>query len=127
MENEHCCTSFSVPEVKMLLLLSYYVIAGVVSLISFTIGIETADLILEQLINYFNCHLGGNDPMCEEFRQRFEDYSDSKLSIISNFLTALITWVNLLFAIHTQDVKWIIRRIKSLCNGERVVSHTTDY
>ena len=127
MENEHGCISFSAPEVKMLLLLSYYVIAGVVSLISFTIGIETADIILEQLINYFNCHLGGNDPMCEEFRQRFEDYSDSKLSIISNFLTALITWVNLLFAIHTQDVKWIIRRIKSLCNGERVVSHTTDY
>jgi len=127
MENEHCCTSFSVPEVKMLLLLSYYVIAGVVSLISFTIGIENVDLILEQLINYFNCHLGGNDPMCEEFRRQFEDYSNSKLGIISNFLTALITWVNLLFAIHTQDVKWIIRRIKSFCNGKRVVTHTTDY
>jgi len=126
MENEHCCISFSVPEVKMLLLLSYYVIAGVVSLISFTIDVENADLILEQLINYFNCHLGGNDPICEEFRWRFEDYSNSKLGIISNLLIALITWVNLLFAIHTQDVKWIIQRIKSFCNGKRVVSHTAD-
>jgi len=127
MENGQCGTSFSAPEVKMLLLLSYYIISGVVSQINFTIGIENSDLFLEEIINYFNCHLGGNDPMCEEFRQRFEDSPNAKLSIISTILIALITWVNLLFAIHTQDVQRIILKIKSFCYGKREDPHTTDY
>ena len=124
MENGQCGTSFGIPEVKMLLLLSYFIIAGVVALISFAIDIENTDLFLEELINYFNCHLGGDDLTCEEFRQRFEDYNNTKLGNISILLMSLITWVNLLFAIHTQDVKWIIQKMKSFCDGKRRESHT---
>ena len=124
MENGQCSISFGIPEVKMLLLLSYFIIAGVMAQISFTIGTENIDLFLEELINYFNCHLGGDDPTCEEFRQRFENYSNAKLGTLSILLMSLITWVNLLFAIHTQDVKWIIQKMKSFCDGRRAESHT---
>ena len=97
-------------------------IIGVVSLIILTVGIDNTDPFLEDLTKYFICHLGGDDPMCEKFRREFEKHDYVKMNVFTYFLIALITWVDLLFAIHSQDVKWLILKIKSFCSSENTKS-----
>ena len=119
------CITFSVPEVKILLLLCYCIAIGVLSLINLTVGVDDTDLFLKDLTNYFVCHLSGDDPMCEQFRQEFEKHDHVKMNAFTYFLIALITWVDLLYAIHSQDVKWLIKRIKSFCSCKKdTKSHT---
>ncbi|XP_065890372.1 uncharacterized protein [Dysidea avara] len=118
------CITFSVPEVKILLLLCYCMIIGVISLINLTVAIDDTDLFLKDLTNYFICHLGGDDPMCEQFRREFEKHDHVKMNVFTYFLIALITWVDLLFSIHSQDVKWMIQKMSSVCSSKNTKSHT---
>jgi len=97
----------------MLSLLCYYIIIGVLSLINLTVGINEIDPFLKDLTNYFICHLGGDDPMCQQFRREFEKHHHVKMNVFTYLLIALIPWVDLLFAIHSQDVKWLIQKMKS--------------
>jgi len=102
---------FSVPEVKILLLLSYFIILGVVSLVNFTFSINDLNPFLDDLFRYFVCELGGDSPLCADIRQEFESHLKPGLNSTTFVLLALITWVHLLFAIQIQDVKKLIQRI----------------
>ncbi|XP_065890808.1 uncharacterized protein [Dysidea avara] len=108
--------NFSVPEVKILLLLSYFIVFGIVSLVNFSISINEADPFLNDLFKYFACHLSGYNPECEDIRQDFEKHLKPGLSGTTYLLLALITWVHLLFAIQAQDVK---KKVKSIITRYR--------
>ena len=106
-----CLAFFSVPEVKILTLLSYYMVFGVVELLNLTISLNNATPFLNDLFKYFECQLMGYDPVCEDRRRQFETHLKPELNGVSYFLFALITWVNLLFAIRGDDMKWLIQKV----------------
>jgi len=99
------CINFSVPKVKILILLSYFVILEIMLLVDFSITINEASPFLDDLFRYFACQLGGYNPMCEDIRQQFEKHLKPEINGATYFLIGLITWVYLLFAIQVQGVK----------------------
>ena len=105
---------FSVPEVKILTMLSYYTVFGIVQSINVTITINDATPFQNELFRYFECQLTGYDPICEDIRRQFEEYTKPELNGLSYSLFAFITWVNLLFAIDRTDVKWLTHKVKSI-------------
>ena len=106
------CINFSVPEVKILILLSYYMIMGTLSLANFTVSIKNASLFLDDVFRYFACQEGGFDPMCEDIRQQFEKHLKPGLNGATYFTVAMIPWVYLLFIIQAENVKGLFQRIK---------------
>ena len=109
--------NFSVPEVKILILLSYFIISGIISLANFSVSINEANPFLDDLFRYFACQLGGLNPDCEVIRQQFERHWKPKLNGTTYLLTGLIAWVYLLFAIQAQHVKKLVQRILSCYHG----------
>ena len=108
-----CLVFFSVPEVKILILLSYYILFGIVLLTHVTITIDEAIPFRNDLFKYLECQLTGYDPICEDIRRQFEKHLKPGLNGLSYFLIAFITWVNLLFAIKGEDVKCLIQKLMS--------------
>ena len=107
------CINFTVPEVKILILLSYFIIFGIMTLVNFSVSINEANPISEDLFRYFACQLGGLNPDCEDIRRQLERHLKPELNGITYLLTGLITWVYLLFAIQAQHVKKLVQRIIS--------------
>ena len=105
---------FSVPEIKILILLSYFIVFGIVSLVNLTITINEADPFLHDLLNYFTCQLDGYNPECEEFRRQFEKHLKPGLNGTSYLLIGLCTWVHVLIATKAQDYKWLNQKVVSL-------------
>ena len=122
------CINFSVPEVKILILLSYFIISGIISLVNFSVSINEANPFLSDLFRYFACQLGGFNPVCEDiFRRQFERHLKPELDATTYFLTGLITWVYLLFYIKTQHVKKLIQGIISCYRGSaKLLIHETN-
>ena len=108
------CINFSVPEVKILILLSYFIILGTLSLVNFTVSIKNTSLFLDDVYRYFACQLSGINPECEVIRQHFEKHLKPELNGATSFTLGLIPWVYLLFIIQGQDVKRLLQRI-TLC------------
>ena len=111
----HCVVDFSVPEVKILLLLSYFIVFGVVSLVNFTFAAINLNPFLDDLYRYFLCELGGNNPLCEDIRRDFESHLNPELNFVTFVLLAMLTWVHLLFAIQFQDIKKLMQRVLLYC------------
>ena len=95
------------PEVKILILLSNFIIFGLVVLVNFSYSITENNSYLEHLYEYFTCQLGGFDPMCEDIRRQFEKHLQPELTALTYLLMGSIT------AIQTQDVKKLIQGIRS--------------
>ena len=104
------------PEVKILILLSYYIILGTLSLANFTVSIKNASLFLDDVFRYFACQIGGFDPICEDIRQHFEKHLKPELNGATYFTVGLIPWVYLLFTIQAENVKGLFQRIKVCYN-----------
>ena len=100
--------NFTVPEVKVLILLSYFVVFGIVSLVNLTITLNEANPFLDDLFKYFACQLGGYNPKCEDFRQQFEKHLKPGLNGSTYLLLGLITWIHILIATKAQDYKWLM-------------------
>ena len=107
------CINFSVPEVKILILLSYFIIFGIIALVNFSVSINKVNPLLNDLFRYFVCQLGGFDPMCEDIRRQFERHLKPELSGTTYLLSSLITWAYLLFIIRgtTQNIKRLVHGI----------------
>ena len=123
--------NFSVPEVKILILLSYFIVFGIMTLVNFSVSINEANPFLDDLFRYFTCQLGGLNPVCEDIRRQFERHLKPELNATTYLLIGLITWVYLLFAIQAQQAKKVIQRIISCCRDSaklltRETSSTSD-
>ena len=84
-------------------------------LINGAITINQATPFQDYLFKYFECQLTGYDPACEDIRHQFEKNLKLELNCVSYLLFAFVTWVNLLFAIKGEDVKWLIQKVTSCC------------
>ena len=105
------CINFSVPEVKILILLSTFIVLGVVALVNLSINITDGQLFMDDVIRYITCQLGGYNPVCEDIRREFEKHLYPGIEITTYFLLGLVSWVYLLFAIHIQDIKRVLQII----------------
>ena len=112
-QGKHHCINFSVPEVKILILLSSFVILGVVVLVNLSINITDGHLLLDGVISYITCQLGGYDPGCEDIREEFEKHLYPGLEGTTYLLLGLVSFLYLLFAIHVQDVKRLFQIVTS--------------
>ena len=97
------------------------------SLANFSVTINEVNPFLNDLFRYFVCQLGGFDPMCEDIRRQFEKHLNPELNDVTYLLIGLITWVYLLFAIQSHDVKTLARKITMYyCGSTKVSSHETN-
>ena len=62
------CINFSVPEVKILLVVSFFVIFGIVTVLDIGINITEDNAFLKDVLRYATCQLDGINPMCEDIR-----------------------------------------------------------
>lgn len=110
--------SFSVPEVKILILSCFFIIFGIVALVNLSIGIRDSDIISDKLFAYFICQARGTigNNTCYEEYDEFEMHLRPELNTATYFLMGLVPWSNLLFAIQVTDIKRIIQRIIHCCN-----------
>ena len=118
-KRKYCCTiKFTVPEVKVLLILCYMVLLGTVVLLNYVIWNNASEKIVHDEIEYFKCQLFGDDPTCESIRHSRSFLESVILPHVNKvvFITvALFSWVQLLLAIQFQDVKRISVKWKGTC------------
>ena len=120
------CINFSVPEVKILILLSTFIILGVVVLVNLSINITDGQLFMDGVIRYITCQLGGYNPMYEDIRREFEKHLYPGIENTTYLLLGLVSWEYLLFAIHIQDIKRVLQIISSCYRATaKVLSSST--
>ena len=124
-EKYHCTMNLSIPEVKVLLLLSYFIVVGIFSLVTFSVVLVNREPFLDDLFRYFICELTGDSPLCENIQEEFESHLHPGLYNTTFVLLALLTWVHLLYAIKLQDIKTSVQRIlsSSYCCGHFKISN----
>jgi len=100
--------------VKILLLSSYFVVFGIITLVTLSISIRDSDIIADSLLNYILCQVRGyTNNSCEAERDELESHLQSELSSISFLLLGLLPWSNLLFAVQFTDVNQILQKMKA--------------
>ena len=112
-QEKRCYINFSVPKVKILILLSTFIIFGVLLSIYYSYAIYQANSLINDLNKYFACQLGGFDPMCEDIRRQFEKHLQPVINVMTYISLGITVVVYLLFAIQARDVKKLIQRIRS--------------
>ena len=113
--------SFSVPEVKILILSCYIIIFGIVALINLSISIRDLNIFLDSLLDYFACQARGYSASntCHEEYEEFEKYLKPELNMVTYLLLGLIPWSNLLFAIQVSDIRKAMHKIAQLCYSNK--------
>ena len=92
-------------EKKILIIFCYYIILGVIGLVTFTFATRNDDRILEEIAGYFTCELPGIDPLNPCDRSRYQALLDPELNCFSYILLGLFPVVNLIFAVNADKLK----------------------
>ena len=95
------------------MLLSTFIVLGVMTLIHMSINITNSHQLTEGVIKYITCQLGGYNPMCEDIRWEFEKHLYPGIANATYLLLGLVSWLYLLFAIHIQDIKRLLQILSS--------------
>ena len=111
------CINFTVPEVKILILLSCFIISGTLTLAYLGIVINETELLLDGIFKYIICQLGGYNLMCEDIRHQFEKYLHTELGVAVALSLGLLSWVYLLFAVQVQDIKRVLQGMATFCHA----------
>ena len=94
-------------ERKILIIICYYVLLGVVALTAFTQNLRTNTEFADELRKYFVCESKGIDPNSPEAcdRSGFERHQMPALTALAFILLALFPAVNLIFAVNSRELK----------------------
>ena len=111
------CINFTVPEVKILIIVSCFIICGTLSLAHLGIAINDTELLLDDIFKYITCQLGGYNPMCEDIRHQFEKHLHLELDIVTFLSLGVLSWVYLLFAVQVQDIKKVLKGMATFCHA----------
>lgn len=106
------CT-ISTPEVKILILLSYFVVFSTVLATQITNSIEDTNSFSENLYAYYLCQMHGENPACNKLQMQYHEITDPELVSTSFIMTGLINWVNLIFPIQFKDIRHFISRVNA--------------
>ena len=96
-------------ETKILLVLCYYAIFGVVSLTSFAVESASQEDLFRIIRQYFVCEAGGSGTECD--RSAFDEIANRELVVVTYLLFGLIPVVNLTFVINWKEAKKFSERI----------------
>lgn len=90
-------------QIKLFIILSYYVIFGVVGLTSYSAGLSARKEREEDLIEYFACEARGSGNSCS--KSEVSQLDIESLVIVSFILTGLYPVVNLIYVIQVTELK----------------------
>jgi len=92
-------------EMKVLIILFYYILLGVCSLTTFSVTSRNMQLFTSGLVSYFLCEsTGTNDgKVCD--RTAFEQFSNPIPAALSFILLGLYPVVNLIYVVNIQELK----------------------
>ena len=104
------------PEAKILVLSCYFIIFGMIALITLSYRIRDAHIILDKLLLYFTCPAGGysSDNTCSAEYDKFVSYLKPELNQATYLLLSLVPWSNILYAVQFTDIN-VIQMIKHAC------------
>jgi len=102
-----CSVKFGVPEVKVFLILSYYIVFGIIAVIALSINVRNSEFVTETLLEYIICQVVGfsNVNSCNAIRNEIESHLQIELNSATYIIMGLLPWVILLFAVQFTDVK----------------------
>jgi len=129
---KHCWTiKFTVPEVKILLLLSYMLVFGIVLLLNYVFLSNVLEKAVHTEPRYFLCHLLGDDSTCEadSFQKQKNSHERAVyfcLRILLSLVIALYSLVQLLLTIQFQDAKRAAKWITGSCTDTISINTNTD-
>ena len=117
--------NFSTAETKILVILCYYAIFGIVALIYFALASADLNEFIDAILEYFICEGAGLQVECD--RSQFEQYTYFGLVMFTVFLLGLLPCVNLVFVIKWAAAKHFCRDIwVKLSTGVASKSVTVD-
>jgi len=117
-----CSMRFSVPEIKIFLLLSYYTVLGIVYLVNYCIIFRENQIFNYFLQEYITCQALGDNPECEVFRKEFEKHVHPEPLIIISLLIGFLPWFYLMLFISVNDIKNIVQKITSFCHCDSQIN-----
>ena len=95
------------PEMKILIVLCYYVLSAVIALISFTLSTKNSEQFVSRLLDHFDCEMHGQDPenpmACD--RNDFRQFSSPELAALVAALFSLFPVVNLVYVVNIKELK----------------------
>ena len=98
----------STAESKIILVLCYYALFGMVALSYFSIGAAKQGDEVTAITDYFLCEAVGSGEECD--RSGFEDFGYHGLAVLAYFLLGFIPFVNLIFVINWTVAKATVKR-----------------
>ena len=112
-EKRKCSMKFSVPEIKILILLSYFYLLGTFFVIYYSIVFREDHVFFSFFLEYITCQLLGENPECEGLRKEFEMHFHPEPGVVLIFLLAILPWFYSMLFIEINDFRNIIQRISS--------------
>ena len=95
-------------ELKILIVICYYITLVVFSVIAFTIITEDIPDLRDDLMQYFTCESLGVNSGLDCQRDTITDRVDSEIHITMSFiLTGLLPYVHLIYIINSDDIKHV--------------------
>ena len=105
------------PEVKMLILLCYFVVYTAVLSALIVVSVEYLQPLIEGIYGYFLCQLNGENPNCDTLQTQFRQYLQPKLASATFLMTGFANWIYLIFPIHYKDIEYIVLKATSKIHG----------
>ena len=106
----NCTMAAITPEVKMLILLCYFVVFTSVLSAHVIVSIQHTKPITENLYAYFVCQMNGANPNCDKLQAEFRQHLMPNLISTTFIMIGLINWVYLIFPIHYKDIEYVVSR-----------------
>ena len=104
---------------KILVILCYYVLLGVMALTSYTLATRNVEEFIKGVSHYFFCESPGMDPDSPCDRSGFENLTHPIVNLFGFILLSLFPAVNLIFAIDIRELKqWCGQHAACLVNPQ---------
>ena len=100
----------STAEIKIIIVLCYYALFGIVALSNFSIEIGERENTTEAITQYFFCEAVGSGAECD--RSGFDHFGHHGLAVLVYLLLGLIPVINLIFVINWSATKESVKRVK---------------
>ena len=105
--------SFSVAEIKLLILFCYYWVTIVVLSTTVSLVVRNSDELSERTNTLISCIAGGIEAECGSIREALQEDFNGELflSCFGHALRAFTQWVHLIFVIQSSDVKAVYKKL----------------
>lgn len=96
-----------IAEIKIFIVLCYYIIIGSVCLAAFTLNATTADNFIIKLYQYFACKSSGDQNLCNLERSAYELFTNPEIGSAAFIVLGFLPAVNLVYVVSCENVRQI--------------------